>query len=209
MIANGLRSLCILLMALVAPTALLRAELPGPDDKPAPASLIGQLLVASPDMGDPRFDHAVILIVQHGADGALGLVINNPVGEQPVAEVLKALGEDEGGAAGSVRIFLGGPVQPEAGFVIHGPDYRLPETIIVTDRVSVTSSAAILKDIGSGKGPMKSLVAFGYAGWSPGQLENEMQQHVWALTEADPALVFDEDREKVWELAWQRRTQHS
>jgi putative transcriptional regulator len=209
MIANGLRFLCILLVALLAPSALSRAELSGPDDKPAPASLVGQLLVASPDMGDPRFEHAVILVVQHGSDGALGLVINNPVGEQPVAEVLKALGEDEGDAAGNVRIFLGGPVQPEAGFVIHGADYRLPETIVVTDRVSVTSSAALLKDIGSGRGPAKSLVVFGYAGWSAGQLEHEMQMHVWALAEADPALVFDEDREKVWELAWQRRTQHS
>ena len=116
-------------------------------------------------MGDPRFERTVILIVEQGPDGTLGIVINNPIGEQPLASVFKALGQKDGDATGSVRVFSGGPVQPEVGFVVHSPDYRRPETVAITDRLSRTSSMAILRDIGDRRGPAKVLVAFGYAGW--------------------------------------------
>jgi putative transcriptional regulator len=209
MSAIGWRRLGFIVAAFVLQTAILRAALPGRDEAPAQPSLAGQLLVAAPGMGDPRFERAVILIVEHGPGGAMGIVVNKPIGEQPLDSVLKALGEDDSDVAGGVRLFSGGPVQPQIGFVVHSSDYRQPGTVAVTDRLSVTSSVAILRDIGDKKGPAKVLVAFGYAGWKSGQLEHEIEERAWGLAEADPALVFDEDRDNVWDIAWRRRTQHS
>ena len=148
MSAIGFRRLCLIVAAFVLQTALLRAALPGSDEAPARPSLAGQLLVAAPWIGDPRFARTVILVVEHGPGGAFGIVINKPIGEQPLASVFKALGQKEGDVTGSVRIFSGGPVQPEVGFVVHSADYRRPETVALTDRLSVTSSVAILQDIG-------------------------------------------------------------
>jgi len=209
MSAIGWRRLGFIVAAFVLQTAILRAALPGRDEAPAQPSLAGQLLVAAPGMGDPRFERAVILIVEHGPGGAMGIVVNKPIGEQPLDSVLKALGEDDSDVAGGVRLFSGGPVQPQIGFMVHSSDYRQPGTVAVTDRLSVTSSVAILRDIGDKKGPAKVLVAFGYAGWKSGQLEHEIEERAWGLAEADPALVFDEDRDNVWDIAWRRRTQHS
>ncbi len=203
------RRLGFIVAAFVLQTVVLRAALPGPDEAPAPPSLAGQLLVAAPWIGDPRFERAVILIVQDGPGGAVGIVINKPIGEQPLASVLEALGQKGGGVTGNVRIFSGGPMQPEVGFVIHSPDYRRPETVAITDHVSMTSSLAILKDIGDKRGPAKVFVAFGYAGWGSDQLEHEIEERFWGTAEADPTLVFDEDRDNVWDIAWNRRTQHS
>jgi len=204
----GLRRLG-LIMAFLLQTALLKAALPAnPGEAPPPPSLAGQLLVAAPPMGDPHFERAVILIIQHGPSGALGIVINKPIGETSIASLLEALGQKGGEISGAVRVFSGGPVQPEAGFVVHSADYRRPETVAVNDLLSMTSSLDILLDIGAKKGPAKILVAFGYAGWGPDQLEQEIQLHAWGIAEADPALVFDEDRDKVWEYAWEHRTQH-
>src|ERR1700745_1439037 len=155
MSAIGFRRLCLIVAALVLQTALLRAALPGSDEAPARPSLAGQLLVAAPWIGDPRFERTVILVVEHGPGGAVGIVINKPIGEQPLASVFKALGQKEGDVTGSVRIFSGGPVQPEVGFVVHSPDYRRPETVAITDRLSMTSSIAILRDIGTREGQQR------------------------------------------------------
>jgi putative transcriptional regulator len=183
-----------LIAAFLVQTALLKAALPAnPDEAPAPPSLAGQLLVAAPSMGDPRFERTVILIAQHDPGGALGIVINKPIGETSIASVLQALGQKGGDVSGAVRVFSGGPVQPEVGLVVHSADYRRPETVIVNDRLSMTSGLDVLLDIGAKKGPAKILVAFGYAGWGPDQLEREIQAHGWGIAEADPALVFDED----------------
>jgi putative transcriptional regulator len=113
------------------------------------ASLAGQLLVASQSMNDPRFDHAVILMVRHGRDGALGIVINKPVGKRPLARLLEIFGEKDSNAAGQVRIFAGGPVQLELGFVVHSADYHRAQTLDVDGRVAVTSSREI-------KGPRRA-----------------------------------------------------
>jgi len=206
MSAIGLRRLGFVVAALVLQTSLLGAALPGPDEAPARPSLAGQLLVAAPGMGDPRFERTVILIVKHGPGGAMGIVINRPIGEQPLASVLKGLGQNDGDVAGSVGVFSGGPVQPEIGFVVHSAEYRRPETVAITDQLSITSSVAILQDIGDKRGPAKVLVAFGYAGWGPDQLEHEIEERAWATAAADPSLVFDEDRDHVWDVAWKRRT---
>jgi putative transcriptional regulator len=207
MSAIGLRLLG-LIVAYVLQTALLNAALPtNPDEAPPPPSLAGQLLVAAPSMGDPHFERTVILIIQHSPSGALGIIINKPIGETSIASVFEALGQNASDVAGDMRVFSGGPVQPEVGFVVHSADYRRPETVAVNDRLSMTSSLDILRDIGARRGPAKILVAFGYTGWGPNQLEREIDERAWGIAEADPALVFDEDRDKVWDDAWKRRAQ--
>ncbi len=200
------RRLVLALLAFAAPAALVAAP-SNPAETPAKPSLKGQLLIATPAMRDPRFDHAVILMVRHDRDGAMGIVINRPLGEKPLAELLAAFGAKDTPATGNVRVFLGGPVQLEAGFVVHSTDYRRPETLDVDARFAATSSREVLRDIANKAGPMKSLIAFGYAGWAPGQLEGELAHNVWYTAPADPGLVFDDDRDKVWEHATARRTQ--
>src|SRR5262249_20217114 len=116
-------------------------------------------------------------------------------------------GEEAPAVAGSVVIFAGGPVQPEIGFVVHSADYHRAETLAIDGRVAMTSSREILRDIANKQGPQKSLIAFGYAGWAPGQLEGELAHGFWFTAPEDPALVFDLDRDKVWDDAMKRRTQ--
>jgi putative transcriptional regulator len=208
MISMRSRRAILALAAMLAPANFLNAALSTPDEVPAFTSLAGQLLIASPGMDDPRFDHTVILLVRHNPGGALGLVINRPLGDRPIASLLEMIGEADPSVSSTVQIFAGGPVQPRTGFVIHSTDYRRSDTIEIDAHVAVTSSAGILRDIGSDKGPKKSLVAFGYAGWGPGQLENELAHGVWLTAPEEPTLVFDEDRQKVWERAWSHRTQN-
>jgi putative transcriptional regulator len=193
--------------AMSQPATLSIAALPTPSDAPGPSSLAGQLLIASPDMGDPRFYHAVILMVRHDGNGALGIMINRLLGERSMASVLKAVGENDSGASGNARIFIGGPVQTDAGFVLHSPDYHRDDTVAIAGFVSMTSSREILRDIADNKGPKKSLITFGYAGWGAGQLENEIRLRGWYTAEADEKIVFDDDRDKVWDEAIKRRTQ--
>jgi putative transcriptional regulator len=126
----------------------------------------------------------------------------------PMTPVLEAVGQEGGDVTGDMRVFSGGPVQPEVGFVVHSTDYHWPETVAVNDRLSMTSRLDILRDIVAKKRPAKILVAFGYAGWGPGQLEGEIEVRAWGSAEADPALIFDEDRDKVWDYACEHRTQH-
>jgi putative transcriptional regulator len=158
-------------------------------------------------MRDPRFERAVILMVRHDGDGAFGIVINRPLGEKPLVDILAAFGKKDAAATGNVPVFLGGPVQPEVSFVIHGSDYRRPETRAIDARLAATPAGVVLADIAGNQGPAKSLIAFGYAGWAPGQLESELSRNVWYTAPADPDLVFDDDRDKVWEHAAARRTQ--
>jgi putative transcriptional regulator len=177
-----------------------------PPDHPDTNSLVGQLLIAAPTIGDPRFTHTVILMVRHDREGAFGIVINRPVGERPIAALLEATGHDDADVAGIVRVFAGGPVQPELGFVVHSAEYRRAETVDVDGRVAMTASRQILLDIGHSHGPEKSLFALGYAGWGPGQLEDELARNNWFTTPEEPKLVFDDDREKLWDEAMARRT---
>jgi putative transcriptional regulator len=179
---------------------------PAAADAPDIASLTGQLLIASPNIGDPRFAHTVILMVKHDKEGALGIVINRPVGEKSIASLLEAPGEDVSDIEGTLRVFAGGPVQPDLGFVVHSAEYRRDDTIDVDGRVAMTASRQVLLDIGHNQGPDKSLFALGYAGWGPGQLEGELARHNWFTTPEEPKLVFDDDREKLWEDAMARRT---
>jgi putative transcriptional regulator len=195
------------LAAILLPASMLHAALQDPGNTPQQASLTGQLLIASPTLRDPRFYHTVVLMVRHNPGGAFGIVINRLLGERPLASVLAAMGEKDDGITGSLRIFYGGPVQPEVGFVIHSADYHRDETIALSDHVGVTSSREILRDIATKHGPEKALVAFGYAGWASGQLEGELAQRAWYTAGQDSKLIFDEDRDKVWDDAVAHRTQ--
>ncbi len=169
-------------------------------------SVAGQLLVAAPNIGDPRFARAVILVIAHDKDGAFGVTINRPVGLHPMGELLDAVGQKHGRVSGEVPIFAGGPIQEQIGFILHSSDYHDQATKPVGRGVALTSSAEILRDMARGKGPKKSLIAFGYAGWLPGQLEAEIDKHAWVVTPLDPKLIFDTAADKLWDLAWARRT---
>lgn len=167
-------------------------------------SVAGQLLIATPALSGPPFEHAVILVAQHNKDGALGIVINRPLGEQPISKLLKAVGADASGVTGNVRLFVGGPVDPTLGFVLHSVDYHAENTLDIDGRVALSSGSQILRDIGLGKGPHQSLIAFGYAGWASSQLDDELRRGIWDTVPEDPALVFDDDRDKVWSDAMAR-----
>jgi putative transcriptional regulator len=191
--------------ALVLPATLLHAALPTEQDLAGPTSLAGQLLIAAPELRQPIFDHAVILLAQHSREGALGIIINRPLDTRPIAELLAAFGADASGITDRVRVFVGGPVDIAAGFVLHSADYRRPDTLDIDGRVALSAAPDVLRDIGLGKGPQKSLVAFGYAGWAPLQLDDEVKHGVWMTVPEDLALVFDDDRTKVWADALARR----
>jgi putative transcriptional regulator len=167
-------------------------------------ALVGKLLVASPQITEAVFSHTVILIVQHNDQGALGIVINQPFEEKSIAELLDDLGKKDAGAEGKVEVFAGGPMEPGVGFIVHSIDYHRAETQAIDSHIALTASVEVLRDMGHGKGPKKSLVAFGYAGWGPGQLEVELARHDWLTIPEDPALLFDDDRKKVWDDAMAR-----
>ncbi len=197
----------LLAFALVAaPAAMPFAALTQPGSPQQQDFLTGQLLIAAPSMGDPRFAHAVILLVRHDRNGALGLVVNRPVEEKALASLLDALGQDSKNAVGNIEIYLGGPVEPQLGFVLHSAEYQRPETIAIDGAVAVTSSPIVLRDIADKRGPQKFIFAFGYAGWGPGQLENELIQQAWFTEPDDPKLLFDDDRAKLWQDATSRRS---
>ena len=202
-----LRSLRLLVTfaTLLAPAALFGAA-PTSVDTPQGRFLTGQLLVATPEMGDPRFHETVMLMVRHSKDGAMGLVINRPAGEQRLSRILEDLGDDGAGVTGSLPLYLGGPVQPELGFILHTTDYRRAGIIDVNGDIAVTATKEIIRDIAAGNGPNKFMLIFGYAGWGPGQLEGELLRNSWYTAPFDLSLIFDMDRDRVWERAVERRT---
>ena len=204
MFRSGFQRWIVLAALAVAPATVLHAARPSEPDVSGPTSLAGQLLIASPELRQPAFDHAVILLAKHTREGAVGLVINRPGKTLPIADLLAALGADASGVNGDIQVFVGGPVDPGIGFVVHSTDYRTPTTLDIDGRVALTIAPDVLRDIGLGKGPKKSLAAFGYAGWAPAQLENELAHGVWITMPEDPALVFDDNRAKLWDEAFAR-----
>jgi putative transcriptional regulator len=194
----------------VALLALLAAATgggqPAPPAEPSPArSTTGQLLVATEDLHDPRFARTVVYMLRHDTTGALGLVVNRPVGTLPLARVLESLGRSSEGAGGEIRVHYGGPVQPERGFVLHTPAWEGGDSRVVHDGVAVTSDPAIFDAIARGTGPRRVMFAAGYAGWAAGQLEAEIQGGFWFVVPADEALLFDDDAASKWERATERR----
>ena len=157
MFRTSLKRWLLLAAALVLPATLLHAALPTDPDISGPTSFTGQLLIASPDLHQPEFDHAVILLAQHTREGALGIVINRPAKQRPIADLLKAFGADAAGISGTIGVFLGGPVDPGVGLVLHSAEYNRPDTLDIDGRVALTIGPDVIRDIGLGKGPEKSL----------------------------------------------------
>ena len=166
------------------------------------ASLTGKVLVASEGMPDPRFQETVILLVDHDANGAFGLVVNKPSAIGPIAALLDELGieADEYGfdVQGSVTLHYGGPVEPDRGFILHSADYEVDGTQQVSSGIALTFSSEVLVDIALGQGPRRSLIIFGYSGWGPSQLEGELARGDWTVTDADADLVLGTDHESKW-----------
>jgi putative transcriptional regulator len=160
--------------------------------------LDGQLLIAMPGMGDPRFERAVIFLCAHSQDGAMGIRINQAVPRLTFTEVLSKLGilDEEGiripPPVEKVRVHSGGPVETGRGFVLHSNDYKSEKsTLLVNEDVCLTATIEILKAIVTGAGPKQALLALGYAGWGPGQLESEIKANGWLHCPAKPEVVFD------------------
>jgi putative transcriptional regulator len=167
--------------------------------------LNGALLIAMPNMTDPRFVRAVVYLCEHDARHAFGIIVNKPMADVSIAELLSRLeiDADDPGAAGDV--FYGGPVGMERGLVLHSDDYALEGTRSVGARLGLTSTREILVDIVSTRRrrppPQRHLFAVGYAGWTAGQLESEIAANAWAHCEADEAIIFSRHPQLAWERA--------
>ncbi len=187
--------------------AALALAAPGALDASGQAArgLAGQFLVATDQMPDPRFSRTVIYMVRHDDTGALGVVVNRPLGDMRLADVLERFGLEGQAASGSIRVHYGGPVDPGRGLVLHTADYAGAGSQVIEDGIAVTTHAEILDAIAHGKGPRRSLLVLGYAGWAPGQLEGEIGRGGWISVVADEALLFDGDHERKWERAMARR----
>mgnify|MGYP001184134435 CR=1 FL=1 len=169
-------------------------------------SLRNQFLVAMPGMEDGHFSHSVSLICEHNDEGAMGIVINRPT-ELLLGEMLEHIGIDAGPLLsepfkpGSRHIFWGGPVQPERGFVIHRPGKEWESTLKIGDHFCITTSKDILEAIGQNNGPEHYLITLGYAGWTAGQLEQEILENTWLNAPSDSAIIFDAPATERWHLA--------
>jgi len=163
--------------------------------------LTGQLLIAMPNMRDPRFARTVIYMCAHNADGAMGLVVNRLIGSITFPDLLEQLGIDNSSVSEEIRVHFGGPVESGRGFVLHSSEYEREGTLQVSQKVGLTATIDILRDMASGSGPQHSLLALGYAGWGPGQLDSEIQANGWLHVEADERLVFGADLDGKWEQA--------
>lgn len=169
------------------------------EDRIKDSSLVGQLLVAMPAMTDPRFAKSVIYMCAHSSEGAMGLVVNRMFDALTFPALLEQLGIDAQGAIKEpIHVLFGGPVEPSRGFVLHSPDYRRDGTLVVDDGVALTATIDILRAIASGKGPRRRLLALGYAGWGPGQLDSEFRSNGWLSVDADDNLVFDSQLDTKW-----------
>lgn len=169
-------------------------------------SRAGQLLVATPELDDPNFSHTVVYLIQHDADGAMGLVINRVFATGPLGELLQDLGIEEGtDIETEIQVHYGGPVGQGQGFVLHSPDYRRADTVVVGGMAALSGSLEVLRDIAAGNGPRRSMLALGYAGWGANQLENEIARGSWFTIEPDEALLFDDSFETKWQRALARR----
>ncbi|HNQ91594.1 MAG TPA: YqgE/AlgH family protein [Alphaproteobacteria bacterium] len=165
--------------------------------------LEGKLLLSMPGMGDPRFYHAVIFMVSHHAQGAMGLIVNFPTENLTFAELIKeaGLGDVTVKRAG-VPLLNGGPVEMQHGFLLHTPDFEHEHTIKVSEQFSVSANLDALAAFAGGECPKEGLLMLGYAGWGAGQLEQELQENAWLVAEADYEILFNTPFADRWERAY-------
>jgi putative transcriptional regulator len=167
-------------------------------DRQTLSSLQGHLLVASPHIGDERFNKTVILMCHHDPESAMGLVINKTASRLNLGDLYEKLDIGAPRFCAGNPVHLGGPVDGNRGFVLHSQDHMLPESMEVTHEIGLTASIDILRDITEGVGPAQSIVSLGCAGWSAGQLDHELAENVWLSLPASADLVFDHDRTTLW-----------
>ncbi|MFA6020733.1 MAG: YqgE/AlgH family protein [Rhodospirillales bacterium] len=170
--------------------------------------LVGQLLIAMPQMNDPRFARAVIYVCAHGPEGAMGLVINRVLDSFNFGDLLEQLGIVADPFSSHIRVHFGGPVETGRGFVLHSAEYRHESTLVVDDRIGLTATIDVLKDIVGGQGPKKNILALGYAGWGAGQLEQEISENIWLTAPASEDLLFGDDTNTAWERAMKKIHTH-
>ncbi len=170
------------------------------DQKIDRSSLRGQFLIAMPNLQDPVFAHSITYICEHSKEGALGIVINHPL-DINLGEAFKQLDLDQQGPNIDMPVLSGGPVQTDRGFVLHPHGQKWESTVEVTDTVSLTASRDIMVSLAENNGPQKAVVALGYAGWSPGQIEEEIAANSWLTTPADSEILFDTPSEQRWSAA--------
>jgi putative transcriptional regulator len=163
--------------------------------------LTGQMLVAMPQMLDERFVKTVIYMCAHTEDGAMGLVVNKILEDIDFPDLLDQLDLNPAAGGTDIRVHFGGPVESGRGFVLHSSDYQQDATMVIDEQIALTATTDILRDIAEGDGPQSSLLALGYAGWGPGQLDSEIQANGWLSVDADPGLIFGNEPDKIWQGA--------
>ena len=173
--------------------------------KPSPPSddrfLTGQLLIAMPVMADPRFAQTVIYLCAHTPDGAMGLVVNRPLAKPSFDDLLRQLEIEPLPTARRMRLCMGGPVDNARGFVLHTADWTGEGSLKVNDALALTASLDVLKALAEGGGPREGILALGYAGWGPGQLEAEIHQNAWLSLPSQENIVFGTEHETKWRRA--------
>ena len=164
--------------------------------------LTGKLIVAMPAMGDPRFRRAVILVCAHTPYGAMGLIVNKPMPDLKFSDLLAQLKVPQFGPGRDIRIQFGGPVERGRGFVLHSPDYGSGKaTAQVSPAYGMTGTLDVLQALASGSGPTQAILALGYSGWGPGQLEAEIARNDWLTAEASDPLIFGDQDLSKWRQA--------
>jgi putative transcriptional regulator len=178
------------------------AKSSAPTDTPSPDYfLTGQLLIAMPAMSDPRFSQSVVYMCAHTAEGAMGLVLNRPLVKPTFDDLLKQLNVEPSPPVRQIRLCAGGPVANARGFVLHTSDWTGEGSLRVDPDMALTASLDVLKIIAEGGGPRECILALGYAGWGPGQLDREIHQNAWLSVNADETILFDRDHETKWRRA--------
>jgi putative transcriptional regulator len=163
--------------------------------------LTGQLLIAMPAMADPRFTQSVIYLCAHTMEGAMGLVLNRPIVRPTFDDLLRQLQVAPIPPARRVHLCAGGPVENARGFVLHTADWTGEGSLKVNEALALTASLDVLKVIAEGGGPRECVLALGYAGWGPGQLDREIQDNAWLSVQADETLLFDTAHDTKWRRA--------
>ncbi len=164
--------------------------------------LAAHLLIATPAMADPRFARAVIYLCAHTPEGAMGLIINKPAPDVDFSDLLDQLGIEHGQDAAAIRVRFGGPVELGRGFVLHSTDYPGTHgTMRIDDDTAMSATTEILESMAGGRGPEHSLFALGYAGWGPGQLDEEIAQNAWLVATPQREIVFDGNDDSKWTRA--------
>lgn len=167
-------------------------------ERPESAGLRGHLLVATTQLHELPFAETVVYILEHDAQGAVGLIINRPIGNTSFADILRDKAAREAYKGREIALYYGGPVQWKRGFLLHSTDVMLETSRVIADGVAMTSDTAMLGSIAEGNGPKKYLFALGYAGWRSQQLEAEIERGSWFTVDADASLVFAEDPAQTW-----------